>query len=690
MTVVEARRTHRTPPGWVLACGLVGVVVLSYVSVRAWRVPLTYDEAASYYRYVVTEPLAIFDFSVATNHFLNSLLTRATASAHGTPFALRLPNVAAAAIYLLACLGIVSFLENPFTRVGGFVVLATNLYLLDYLALSRGYGLSVALFTASTYFLLRSALDESSSGRSRAEQRALALAALAVVASFSALPACLAVGAVVGLRPAGRRFTTLVGPSLPSLLPRTAHLLAWVMLATTFTALVLNRDTALSDRLYEPVSVRIAGLFADELNDVEVYRATAKGYWEPLARGPRGVWRTRADHVRDLRVDLPAQADRNMTTLEVLIGSQRFLRTRAARGPWQVADVGSMRRLDATPELSLPRSSQPHLSGAINWGGDAGHRRVVAAYTLVGLALLSVVAAATYGAAALAAGRAIVDPLAARGVSTMVLWLLPFVSAPVYLLRLHGELYYGGTHGLVRDTLGSLVQGTYYGAQYHPEQITWGLTVLGTSTAMLAAVLVGSARSRALIAGRIGVVLLAVLTAAALQLWIQRLWLGTPYLLGRTALWLVPLLCLVPIVLSEVVSSMSRHHGRLLASTAAVTMAVAASWHAVNHANLTHVVDWPRDGDTPAMLEAVVATIASTRPRPPVVRIGVEWPLYPVARYYAALHSTAVTRYDIHVVTNTAQTVDFLYTAPHSPWARGDAIARYPTADAVLTRTPAR
>jgi len=85
------------------------VFFLAFATLRAARVPLTYDEAASYIRYVDTRTpsvfdtsaLSIFNFEVATNHFLNTLFTKlCDAVAGGSEIVLRLPSLIGYAMFL--------------------------------------------------------------------------------------------------------------------------------------------------------------------------------------------------------------------------------------------------------------------------------------------------------------------------------------------------------------------------------------------------------------------------------------------------------------------------------------------------------------------------------------------------------------------------------------------------------------
>src|SRR6185369_1195728 len=83
---------------------------LAFATLRAARVPLTYDEAAAYIRYIDagtpsvfdTSGLSIFNFDVATNHFLNTALTKVcTQIAGGSEFVLRVPNLLGYAMFMI-------------------------------------------------------------------------------------------------------------------------------------------------------------------------------------------------------------------------------------------------------------------------------------------------------------------------------------------------------------------------------------------------------------------------------------------------------------------------------------------------------------------------------------------------------------------------------------------------------------
>ncbi len=667
---------------------LLAAALLAYACMRAVYVPLSYDEAANHARYVTAEWLAVFDFSVATNHLLNTIATRLVSTVAGdSPFAMRLPNLVAWLAFLAASWAIVARAAHRGVALAGFVLVSANLYLVDYFALSRGYGLSMALFTASLYFLLRCVTNRSDGrGRTRDLTWLLALGVAAVAANFSVLTGVLAVVGVVLADAAVRARAPFAGGDQARLAPRPWHVAAWLLVATAFSGIVVARDAVLSEELFAPVTVRIVGLYEDELDAVRVVRADSRDRLRPLQRSGGGLYRTEnIHHAWGLRIEMPPRAERNLTRIDVTMGDRTFSRTRSAEGPWVLRNVGNTARLDATADLALPRSSHQWLARGLNWRGDGPHRHLVAQGAGIAVAALAGLAAAAWMCAWFLTSRGWLDRVTARLVCIALLWTATIVAAPVYLLRRNVQLYYGGDLGLVPDTFGSLLTGSLYGAVYPP----WvaGSVAMTTAAALLAlpvALLVGRGLRRSPLAAS-AIATGGVIALVLLQQFAQRELLHTPYLLGRTALWLLPLLVVHAVLVADLLASRSRIANRALTAVLAVA-AVATLAHAASRANLTHVMDWPRDAQTTTMLDDVAAAVAAQRPRPPVVRIGVEWIFYPVAKYYAARRSNAVTRYDISVVPTTADHLDYTYTESASPWATGEPLHEYPIAGAVLRR----
>jgi hypothetical protein len=140
-------------PLFILSC-----LLLAYVSLRAYLLPITYDEAYNYLEFTRKGVLSPFRFSAlaANSHFLNTWLTYLTTSKLGvSELTLRLPVLAAYILFLYYTARLSSELSSPLLRISAFVVLNANPYVVDFFSLSRGYGLAFGLLAGSLWYLYR-------------------------------------------------------------------------------------------------------------------------------------------------------------------------------------------------------------------------------------------------------------------------------------------------------------------------------------------------------------------------------------------------------------------------------------------------------------------------------------------------------------------------------------------------------
>lgn len=149
----------RPPSGLALAAAVLGVLFLAYTSIRAVRVPLTHDEAFTANVWVARGPLAILTFDGperANNHLLNSLLSGACQAVFGRiPLALRLPNLIAHAVFLVASWRLLSRIAGKGVALAGFALLNGNPLLLELFGLARGYGLALGFVAPALLFAVR-------------------------------------------------------------------------------------------------------------------------------------------------------------------------------------------------------------------------------------------------------------------------------------------------------------------------------------------------------------------------------------------------------------------------------------------------------------------------------------------------------------------------------------------------------
>lgn len=195
---------------------------------------------------------------------------------------------------------------------------------------------------------------------------------------------------------------------------------------------------------------------------------------------------------------------------------------------------------------------------------------------------------------------------------------------PLLRLRSEGELYFGGTDGFWQDTVRSLISSTLYGNRWDALEITFVALVamLVAGGAFAAAVAI---RKRNLPLHTTAFLLLAV---AALVSIVQHWVFGSPFLIGRTALFLVPLFA---IWLAFAADALARHPRFTTGVTAAAVVIVIASCiNVASAANLSYVLDWRYDATT----EEVITELAGQRGDPRNMDLGVSFLFQPTTNFY--------------------------------------------------------
>jgi len=138
---------------------ITGIVLLTYSTVRALRIPITIDEGTMYLVYVQGSIKDVFlNNPVNTNnHFLNVFLIKFTTWIFGdSEFSVRLPSLFGHLLYIVFSFKLLQAISNrTVVIIAGIILLHLNPYFLDFFGLARGYSLSWGLMMASMYYLYR-------------------------------------------------------------------------------------------------------------------------------------------------------------------------------------------------------------------------------------------------------------------------------------------------------------------------------------------------------------------------------------------------------------------------------------------------------------------------------------------------------------------------------------------------------
>jgi hypothetical protein len=658
-------------PWTIVAKGAICLALAVFVVSRAARVPLTYDEAAAYLRYIAPHvlpefdagPLAVFNFEVATNHFLSTVLTKLSVLAAGSgELPLRVPALLGYALYVWYSLRLLQRLTNNAVAVGGLLLLNLNPYLLDFFALSRGYGLSIGLMTGALSFHVRGDLA-----------RTLFFASAAVLANFAMLNVYVAI-VIMCL------FDRMNATPLPA--RRRTRLLA--ITASVFMVCIFSQDPNLSSSWYEPVTLRLDGLAEGELAAVAVSRVDLRGRQTRLARAAgSSTWQSpRGAHVRLIRVDAPALLTDKLARIDLLIGHREFASSPHQPDRWIARVAGPATQFESATSLANPRSSTREFNAVMNWAGDRQYVASIARATTVALLLLVLFGVLLEVIGRIATRMQLVSPAVCRTVGSSALWVAALAGPPLYLLQRDRQLYFGGTRGLVSDTFYSLIESSFYGRVYHASQVQIVFAAIVASTvafAVFAFIAVHRNQAHRVLPA---VRMLALIAIVSLAVVAERWLLGTVYLTGRTALMFIPLYLLFLIFFCDALIGSGRA-GRI-AGVSVLALAVALSaYHFARTMNLEYTLDWRDDAATKRMMADLERGVLADGAADRRVVLGVEWIYAPVAVYYARRHAPV----DITVVVPPySRGVNVIYVAERHATAAADVIHTYPVAGTVLAR----
>ena len=165
----------------------LGVGVFAFIIAKAVTVQVTTDEA--YTLTILTKEtvwnLVSYESSYTNNHILNSLLCKLSFGIFGmNQVAGRLPNILSFILYFWFVWQFSRrFFKDDFVGLMFVAVMLGNPYMIEFFALARGYGLSIALMMTSIYFAANYVL----ANHRRSLSISLMCAMLSVYAQFALL-----------------------------------------------------------------------------------------------------------------------------------------------------------------------------------------------------------------------------------------------------------------------------------------------------------------------------------------------------------------------------------------------------------------------------------------------------------------------------------------------------------------------
>jgi hypothetical protein len=621
----------------------ISLFFIVFEVIKAARAAITIDEVATYLGYISSNVLALFNFGAsANNHFLNTLLAKFFYVLGGNhEWVLRIPNLLGYAIYLLfSFLLLDRFIKNKFIVVCGYLLLNVNPYVLDFFALCRGYGLSIGFLMPALFFFV-SFLDRTirlRPGGGRHLQFSLIAAALAVLSYFGLLNVYLSLAAfafvfLVVVNIQSRRRPPQGEPVQE--VPRTKKRI-WLpitLAAVLFNLSVIGQDLSLVQNLFEPVTVRMAGLNEEDRQAIRIFRVDAQNLETELSYRD-GLWKL-AEPVYFSAIKfrcLPAVLNK-VQNIEISIGGKTFV--------YDAADIKRFKNLphkkfiifSSSSSTSLQHSMFPMFKPVINWKGDLDYLKVLLMRILLVTGIIALAAALLVGVGRLLRQWKVLTLEQFRPLAWTTLTLGIFLGYPFYILKRTGEFYNGGQTGFIWDTVYSLIYRSFYGQAYFAgqERAVFAFLCLFLLCALI--VLFVHIRKKSTAEGLPGLFLPALLFLASAATLAQRALFNTAYLFGRTGLFFIPLFMLFLIFLVSDLARLTK--GLKIVSLTFLGMVTAlALGHFWLTANTAKMFEWKADADTKSLLADMQEIKDKDAAHPAKIRLGVGAGFNPSIQYY--------------------------------------------------------
>jgi len=670
---------------------------LGYEVARAARSSFTCDEAGSYLDFISPNVLALFNFNSANNHFLNSLLAKIWSALGGTSeFVLRLPNLLAYAAYLLFAFLILNrFVKTKIIVLCGYLLLSLNPYVLDYFSLCRGYGLSLGFLMASLFFFF-SFLDRTAGpgpGRHRRLRYSLIAASLAVLSNFSLLNIYLslvifAFGYFVILNRLDRQGASFAAPVRNPAKSKKFLWPAFILAAVLFNFSALSQDLNYAGKFFEPVTVRIAGLTGQEKRDIQVLRLDIHNEEEPLTYQD-DFWRPETPtYFTAVKFRCPAGLMEKIEQIQIRIGPETFSYGPAEIKRFKKAPQKKYFIFSSLDFMSLKRSIIPAFKPVINWKGDRALLSYSLRRTVVVLGIFAAAIILLVILGRVLARLKILTPSQFRPLALTTWMLAIFIGYPLYILKKAGMLWWGGQESFVRDTVFSLINGSFYGKLYFRGQEWVVFSFLCLILVAFSILLIASFRKRTLAEMLPGLSIFVILLVASVSIIVQKFLLGNPYLIGRTALFMIPLFTLLLIFLCQTLSR-GRAGPKIVSVSLLAVLTILSALHFSGRANTAMTVEWRRDADTKSMFKDLGEIKDKDFAASSIISLGIDETLYTSLQYYLAWTKSAWLKVRM---APPYKGNDFYYIKDPSDgaWTVGPSLVlvkRYPVSGNVLVKS---
>lgn len=200
---------------------------------------------------------------------------------------------------------------------------------------------------------------------------------------------------------------------------------------------------------------------------------------------------------------------------------------------------------------------------------------------------------------------------------------------------------YGGAKGLWEDTVTSLITATLYNKSYFDLNIIFLLKIIIALTLIISvSILLYKLIKRAefKLIDRYMFLITAVLILVSSILTLFNLLFGIKYVIGRTALYFIPLWMILFVILLQQTREIQRKLVARLLPTIFYFFTIIGIIHFLNVANFTHCFEYKYDASTKDMMTYVVELSEGSLLQRDSIRMGVNWIYEPSINFYRSKH----------------------------------------------------
>lgn len=263
--------------------------------------------------------------------------------------------------------------------------------------------------------------------------------------------------------------------------------------------------------------------------------------------------------------------------------------------------------------------------------------------------------------------RSILPRLMAFTYSLAVIMI--FCWSPMHIIRqrITQEPYLGGEQGFWQDTVMSLIQDSLYG-QY----LTWPslVTVISVMVGLLSAAGLAVAlvnRTFPTLRVFLTVVLGWIATTVLLMVFQWKI-LGIKYVVGRHAVFFVPLFMTAVVILWSMSQTVLSNKMRMAFRAGFWVIVVLAAGHFARSANLTQFYVCPYAASVKEMMGDLARLNQSRQPDEPKIKLSTHWLMTPMVNFYYVKNRLAWLQ-PLDYWTTISLDADFYYTfLPGSRW----------------------